>query len=158
MASLRISIIDESTQRPRLNRARLQRLLDAALRGGRHAQAKATASLTILLVDAAASARLHLAHFDDGEATDVMTFPDGTVSPRPARIHLGDLAVCVDVAIREAGVRGVPVADEITLYILHGLLHLVGYDDTTRAELTRMWAAQRRLLAAEGIRIDKDPS
>jgi probable rRNA maturation factor len=150
---LRTIIIDESGRRPRINRPRLSSVLDAALADAGIGEAR----LTVLLVDQAASAALHLQHFADGEATDVMTFPDGSASGRRGAIHLGDLAVCVDVALREADARAVPLADELTLYIVHGLLHLLGYDDRTRAAQSRMWAAQRRLLAGVGIAIGRTP-
>jgi probable rRNA maturation factor len=87
-----------------------------------------------------------------------MTFPDGSADPASGRLLLGDLAVCVDVAAREAKARGRPLADELTLYCLHGLLHLIGYDDVTAAKQKRMWNAQRRLLASEGIVIEATPS
>lgn len=129
-------------------------MLDAALAGARITDA----ALTILLVADAEAAELHGQHFADPTTTDVMTFPDGSDDPASGRRLLGDLAVCVDVAEREARTRGRPLADELTLYCLHGLLHLIGYDDITPAKQQRMWKAQRRLLAAEGIIIEARPS
>ena len=150
----RLSLINRSGRKPRLNQARLQRVFDAAL-----AEARITdAALTIMLVADAEASELHGAHFADPTTTDVMTFPDGSDDPASGRRLLGDLAVCVDVAEREAKSRGRPLADELTLYCLHGLLHLIGYDDVTPAKQTRMWKAQRRLLAAEDIAIEAKPS
>lgn len=137
-----------------MNQARLQRVLDAAL-----AEARITdAALTIMLVGDTEAAELHGAHFADPTTTDVMTFPDGSTDPASGRLLLGDLAVCVEVAEREARARARPLADELTLYCLHGLLHLIGYDDVTPAKQQRMWKAQRRLLAAEDIVIEMRPS
>jgi probable rRNA maturation factor len=150
---LALDVIDRSGGRPRIGRARLQRVLDAAL-----AEAGiARASLTVLLVGDGESGRLHEAHFSDPTPTDVMTFPDGEVDPESGLLHLGDLAVGVAVARREAVARGRPLADELTLYVLHGLLHLLGYDDVSAAKLRRMWAAQRRLLQGVGIGIEEHP-
>ena len=87
-----------------------------------------------------------------------MTFPDGSENPATGIVHLGDLAVCVDVAAREAQSRGRNTGDELTLYCLHGLLHLIGYDDVTPRKQTRMWAAQRRLLEKVGIKIEEKAS
>ncbi len=152
---LRLILIDERAAgvRPRLGRARLQAVLERALREARIARA----ALTVLLVDAAASARLHGEHFADPTPTDVMSFPDGSPLPRAGGVHLGDLAVCVDVARREGAQRGVPTGEELTLYILHGLLHLLGYDDRRPRDRRRMWAAQRRLLAKVGIALERAP-
>jgi probable rRNA maturation factor len=151
MPRLALTILNRSGTRPQYGRARLQRVLDAAVQEAGIRRA----SLTILLVGDAESAALHAQHFDDPSTTDVMTFPDGSPDPATGIVHLGDLAVCVDVAAREAAVRERSTGDEITLYCLHGLLHLIGYDDVTAKKQARMWQAQRRLLARVGITIEK---
>ncbi len=148
-------LIQGSPRPARLDRARLRRVLDSALAESAHADE--ACSLTVRLVGDAESRRLHADHFADPTPTDVMTFPDGGPDPATGRLHLGDLAVGVGVARREAAARGRDAGDELTLYILHGLLHLLGYDDVTSAKRRRMWAAQRRLLAAEGIIIEAQP-
>ena len=149
----RLAVVDDAEMRVRLPRARLQRVLDAAL-----AEAGIDdADLTVLIVGAARSAELHGAHFADPTPTDVMTFPDGGTDPATGRIRLGDLAVCADVASREGKSRGRAAGDELTLYVLHGLLHLIGYDDRKVRDRRRMWDAQRRLLAAVGIAIEAEP-
>lgn len=153
MPRLRLTVISETSPRVRLGRKRLQALLERVLREARIARA----SLTVLLVDAAASARLHRRHFGDPSATDVMSFPDGITADRRGRVHLGDLAVCVAVARRAAARHGMGLGEELTLYILHGLLHLVGYDDRRARDRVRMWAAQRRLLAGVGIALARTP-
>lgn len=139
-----------------MNRRRLQQLLELALSESSHA--KKPCALTVLLVDDNESARLHALHFKDPTPTDVMTFPDGTVNPRDERLLLGDLAVGIDVARREAAIRKRSVGDEVTLYILHGLLHLLDYDDQTTSQQRRMWKTQKRLLEKVGIDLEDMPS
>jgi probable rRNA maturation factor len=153
---LRLTLLDQSATPVRLNRARLQRILDAAIAESVHADQDC--ALTVMLVDDAESQELHAEHFDDPTPTDVMTFPDDSEDPASGRVLLGDLAVGVQVAAREGAARGRNTAEELTLYILHGLLHLIGYDDVTPAKQKRMWAAQVRLLASEGIVIEAKPS
>jgi len=131
----------------------IQTVVDAALAKARRTRC----SLTVLIVDARESARLHRQHFAVAGATDVMTFPDGTRDPDSGRRHLGDLAVCASVAKREARRRRRSDSDELTLYVLHGLLHLLGYDDRTPRDLLRMWTAQRRLLQTVGIDLEPSP-
>jgi probable rRNA maturation factor len=152
-ARCELAIIDRARRRARLDRARVQRVLDAALAARR----LRACSLSVLLVDDDESARLHAQHFQDPTATDVMTFPDGGTDPETGLRHLGDLAVGVEVARREAATRRRRVGDELILYVLHGLLHLIGFDDVTPAQQRRMWAEQRRLLAAEGIPLEAEP-
>ena len=152
-ARCQVTIIDEAGS-VEIDRERIQAVVDAAVaEDGLEANA-----LTVLVVDAAESARLHQEHFADPDATDVMTFPDGGADPDSGRTHLGDLAVCVDVARREAHERGRETSAELTLYILHGLLHLLGFDDEDPRDQLEMWAVQRRLLATVGIDLEPEPS
>src|SRR3954463_2572264 len=135
-----IAIVNQSGRKPELDLASVQKEVDAALAEDRLDRCM----LNVLLVDDGESAKLHAKHFDDAEPTDVMTFPDGSVDPETGLRHLGDLAVGVDVAQRVAQERGRREADEVCLYILHGVLHLLGYDDEDDGDLREMWAIQRR--------------
>lgn len=154
----RIEYAVDGARAPRFNRARVRGVVEAALIATKGKPPVEGWLLTVLLVGEARSAELHAAHFADPTPTDVMTFPDGGLDPANGRLRLGDLAVCVDVACNEATRRGRPVADELTLYILHGVLHLLGHDDRDTASRARMWRAQRRLLAAVGIALEAEPS
>ena len=144
-----IDWIDEADGLPLLDLARAQRAVDAALA----TDGLAGGTLTVLLVDDEASAELHGQHFDDPTATDVMTFPDGTEHPDDGQVHHGDLAVGVGVARRVAAARGRPVGDELTLYIVHGVLHLLGHDDHHPDDRAAMWDLQRQVLSPLGIDI-----
>lgn len=104
--------------------------------------------LSVLVVDEAESARLHAEHFGDPSPTDVMSFPDGSRDPADGRRRLGDLAVCLPIAAREAAARGHPLAHEFALYVLHGCLHLLGFDDRDDAARAEMEAVQQALMAA----------
>jgi probable rRNA maturation factor len=148
-----MTFLDESG-RVAIDLKAIQAVVDAALaEDGMEACA-----LTVLIVDDAESARLHREHFDVDGTTDVMTFPDDSTDPETGLHLLGDLAVCAEVALREALERGRSASDELTLYVLHGLLHLLGYDDEDPADQAEMWAVQRRLLATVGIRLEAEPS
>ena len=147
-----IDLIDE-TGRASIDRVRIQQVVDAAIA----TDGLGPCALTVLLIDDTESARLHQEHFGDPDTTDVMTFPDGSDDPESGRTHLGDLAVCVDVAERVARERGRSASDELTLYVLHGVLHLLGYDDIDLDDQAAMWAEQRRLLATVGIDLEAQP-
>lgn len=102
--------------------------------------------VTVALLDDAEMDRLHRAHSGVPGTTDVLGFPgddDGGVT--------GDLAVGVEVAAREAGARGRSIESELVLYVVHGLLHLLGERDHDAASRRRMVDAQDRLLAAMGL-------
>jgi probable rRNA maturation factor len=127
-----------------------QRAIEAALaRDGLQER-----SLCVLLVADAESAHLHGEHFADPTPTDVMSFPDGATDPSSGLVRLGDLAVGLEVGRRVAAERGRPLAEELALYVLHGALHLLGYDDVDDADRAEMWAVQREVMGGLGIAID----
>lgn len=153
-ARVSIDFVEAAVAGADLDRALVRRAVAAALAE----DGMDGCALTVLLVDDAGSARLHGEHFGDPTPTDVMTFPDGQDDPESGRHRLGDLAVGVGVARREAARRGVPVAHELALYVLHGVLHLLGHDDADPRDQEEMWQVQRRLLAPLGIAIEEKPA
>ena len=113
--------------------------------------------LHILFVNDEDSSDLHQEHFNNPTPTDVMSFPDGSEDPETGLSHLGDLAVGVDVAARIAEIRSVKIEEEIILYIVHGLLHLLGYDDIVPEERAEMWLLQQKYMEIIGYDIGKSP-
>ncbi len=79
--------------------------------------------------------------------TDVLAFSmmEGPV-PETECEHLGDIFISVDTARRQAGQFNSTVSTELKLYLIHGVLHLLGYDDETRTGLRRMSRRQEELL------------
>lgn len=81
--------------------------------------------VAVQLVDSLEMVRLNTSFRGCPENTDVLTFPSGLDDPLP----LGDIAICVPYAIDQSSVRKVPLDNELTALIVHGCLHLLGYDD-----------------------------
>jgi len=80
--------------------------------------------------------------------TDVLSFPQGEPpSPRGPQI-LGDVVIGVPAAQRQAEAAGHSLAAEVEWLLLHGVLHLLGYDDATPAGLAGMIRRQEGALAA----------
>lgn len=80
---------------------------------------------------------LHDQYFDDPSSTDCISFPlDEEI--------LGDVFVCPLTAIRYAEKKQLEVAKEVALYVIHGLLHLIGYDDLNRNDKIKMRRAEKR--------------
>lgn len=113
----------------------------------------AEASLT--LVDPAAIAALKAAHLGVEEPTDVLAFPidglgggddtarpDGTAGP----LLVGDVVVCPRVADDQAPAHAGNLADELALLVVHGGLHLCGWDHDGDDARAAMWARERELL------------
>jgi probable rRNA maturation factor len=82
------------------------------------------------------------------KATDVLSFPADSTAPGVARIA-GDLAISVPTARRQATAQGHTLSTEIKVLILHGLLHLAGYDH--EADSGQMAHLERRLRARLGL-------
>ncbi|MGH3444450.1 MAG: rRNA maturation RNase YbeY [Nocardioidaceae bacterium] len=116
------------------------------------------AELCLKLVDEATIAELNARWMDASGPTDVLAFPmdelrPGLVNEEPQEGVLGDLAVCVAVGERQAGQARADgqadytTYDEIRLLVVHGILHLLGYDHADPDEHKEMFGLQARLLA-----------
>jgi probable rRNA maturation factor len=103
--------------------------------------------VSVLLVDDARMIDLHRRYLDESGTTDVLTFP----ASEPGAPIEADIAVCVDVAAREAPARGHRLEQELLLYALHGVLHCAGYDDHDPEAFAAMHAEEDRILTAIGL-------
>ena len=98
-------------------------------------------AISVWLISDWRISRLHLQFFGESSATDVITF------------HDGDIFVSVETARRNAREFGNSLMSEIKLYIVHGLLHLHGFDDRQPADLRRMKNTQEKILRDMGVQI-----
>ena len=79
-------------------------------------------------------------------ATDVLSFPMRS-RPQDGAPYLGDIAISVETAARQAGDAGVPTERELEILLLHGLLHLGGFDhETDSGEMAALESRLRREL------------
>ena len=86
---------------------------------------------------------MHASYFNDGSPTDCISFPMEADNDEPYRM-LGDVFVCPETALQYAAKHHVDPYLETTLYIVHGLLHLMGYDDMNSRDRKKMRAAEKR--------------
>ncbi|MDR7483255.1 MAG: rRNA maturation RNase YbeY [Armatimonadota bacterium] len=110
----------------------------AALRATR---APAATEVEVALVDDATIARLNRRYLGHRGPTDVLTFP-GDSSP-----VLGEIVVSVERARAQAAALGHGLWREVALLVIHGVLHLRGYDDRTHAGAARMHRRAHAILA-----------
>lgn len=109
------------------------------------ADAAATSgTLSIALVDDEHIAALNFRHRRRRRATDVLAYEGDSTEPG----YLGDVVISVDTAARQAAEVNRPLDHEVAWLAAHGVLHLLGYRDTTAAERAEMIARQDRALAA----------
>jgi probable rRNA maturation factor len=114
-----------------LEYARLKVCARAVLAGEKVKEAK----VSLAFVDDATIAGLNKRFLDHEGPTDVLTFP---LSGRGAKKLEGEVVIGVEVARREAEARGHDVNTELCLYVIHGVLHLCGYDDSTSRDAAAM--------------------
>lgn len=93
----------------------------------------------------------HERHCGVPGTTDVLTFDlRDQPSNGPCQLDV-DLMVCIDEAARQAALRSIPIEHELTLYILHGLLHVLGHDDHDDDEYRAMHAREDQILVESGL-------
>ena len=113
----------------------------AALATRRSGLREPTAELSLAFLTDAALAELHDQFLDDPSRTDVITFEGN-----PDLGSAGEICVSVDTAAAYAKSHGVDFSGELTLYLVHGWLHLAGYDDLQPAKKRIMRRAESRAM------------
>jgi probable rRNA maturation factor len=119
---------------------------DATLRRWSRAALSRAADVTIRYVAEAEGRRLNREYRGRDYATNVLTFGYAS-APRLA----GDVVICVPVVAREARAQGKPVAAHHAHLLVHGLLHLQGFDHERPADARRMEARERAILGRLGF-------
>ncbi len=106
--------------------------------------------VNLAILDAAGMEDLNVRFTGREGPTDVLAFPMGESG------CLGDVALCADVAADEASARGKPFMHELALYAVHGILHLIGYDDHDEFDRENMYRREREILEHFGIGVDRE--
>jgi probable rRNA maturation factor len=102
--------------------------------------------VTLLLTDDETVRDLNARFRQKDSATNVLSFP----APHNPERHLGDVALAFGVCAREAEEQGKPLAQHLQHLVVHGVLHLLGYDHMTDAEAEAMEGLERVVLAGLG--------
>ena len=103
--------------------------------------------LSIVLTDDTMIQQLNQEYRGIDSSTDVLSFGQQELAGPGPRV-LGDLIISLQTAQRQADERGHALATEVRILLVHGLLHLLGYDHETPQERAEMAAAETALLAA----------
>ena len=127
-----------------IDRAKMREVARAVLEG----EGIADYEISLAFVDNPTIHRLNKRFLDHNEPTDVLSFP---LSDPSARKLAGELVIGVEVAQQQATERGHSVEAELTLYVIHGLLHLCGHDDKSDVAAAEMRERERHYLAALGL-------
>ncbi|MCL4869233.1 MAG: rRNA maturation RNase YbeY [Anaerolineae bacterium] len=122
-----------------------------------HQNVSPPVGLTILLADDDTLHQLNRDYRGVDGPTDVLSFPLAAEQPGSGVLYLGDIAISVPYADRQAAAEGHPLLAELQLLTVHALLHLLGYDHTEPQEKADMWAAQAEILHSLGSALTNPP-
>jgi probable rRNA maturation factor len=125
----------------------LERAADEALR---MAGEPSPGGLTILISDDLQLHELNRQYLGIDAPTDVLSFPVDETDPDTGERYLGDVILSYPRAATQAAAAGHSLEDELLLLVVHGVLHLLGYDHAAPHEKARMWEIQARILASLG--------
>jgi probable rRNA maturation factor len=148
--------VNDSQVRIELDPERLRAIAEDILRH----EGVVAAEVSVALIDGETMRGLNREHLGHDYDTDVLSFlldcdgPDDAnpVPPRGTGKTLdGEVLISTDIAANSAGEFGWTAADEVVLYLVHGLLHLAGYDDLTEDEKAVMRQREREHLARWGL-------
>ena len=129
----------------------LKGLIEKALLAER---APASSEVSLLITDQRRIHELNREYLDEDRPTDVLSFPmmpeakDGSafVSPPDGLTHLGEIIISLPQAISQAETQGHSLDREMAVLIVHGVLHLLGYDHDAPERETLMQAREREIL------------
>lgn len=127
-----------------IDRGRLREIARTVLAG----EDVEDAEISLAFVDNPTIHTLNKRYLDHDEPTDVLSFP---LSEPNAKRLAGELVIGVEVALAQAQERGHDVHTELALYVIHGLLHLCGYDDKSETATQEMRARERHYLRVLGL-------
>lgn len=144
MAHCEITIYNRQREVPlKLNSVSIQDVVDVVLAS----EQQQADFLSLHFLSDRLMRQYHKKFFQDDSATDCMSFPIDIDDPEATPRILGDIFICPQTALTH--VKGCPHSfwEELTLYLVHGLLHLIGYEDTSASSRTIMRKKEKQILS-----------
>lgn len=126
-------------------------LLEQAARLTLIQESAPNADMTIVLTDDSQLHELNREYLGIDSPTDVLSFPASESDPETGAAYLGDILISIPRATQQAQAAGHSLEAETQLLVIHGTLHLLGYDHAEAEEKARMWKAQADVLERLGL-------
>ena len=114
-------------------------------------------SVNISFVDEQEMTRLNKQFRNYSEPTDVLSFEAGVIDPETGKKILGDIVICVPFVVNQSTFFKNNLNDEIKLMIIHGMLHLFGFDHENEQSKAEMWDYQNKILKRLQIKLNNIP-
>lgn len=134
-----------------LNNSRIEHCVLTTLE---HQGATLDTDLSILVDNDSRIQRLSREFMGIDAPTDVLAFPAEHVDPDTGRVYLGDVIISFPQAKNQADQAGHSLSAEINMLVVHGVLHLLGYDHDEPEGKSEMWSAQSQILTSLGVSIN----
>jgi len=117
------------------------------------AERSGDAEVSVRVVDAAEMRQLNSDFREQDKSTNVLSFPAGQIEglPADAKQPLGDIVICAAVVSDEASQQGKALSDHWAHMIVHGTLHLLGFDHVEDFDATEMEGLEARILVGQGL-------
>jgi probable rRNA maturation factor len=112
---------------------------------------RARGDLSVVLTDDTQLHELNRRYLGINAPTDVLSFSSSEKDPESGATYLGDILISIPRAGAQALAAGHPLQSEVELLVVHGVLHLLGYDHAEAGEKSRMWMAQAEVLERLGV-------
>lgn len=151
-----VQIMDDLKLIPEMNLDDLYRLDHIVERVFEILELDADSELSIVIATDAFVRQLNSQHRGIDKTTDVLSFPSDPLPPEIAAEetpYLGDLVVAYHYTLQQAAYHDHRPQDEFALLVIHGILHLIGYDHNTQEDQAEMWEQQSAILAQLDINI-----
>jgi probable rRNA maturation factor len=120
-----------------------------------HLHLPETSDITVLIGDDITIQQLNFQYLGIDAPTDVLSFPSNETDPDTGNQHLGDIIISFPRALEQAQQSAHPVESELQLLLVHGTLHLLGFDHSVSEEKERMWSIQAAILNQLGVVIKR---
>lgn len=140
-----IAIPDGAERAGRVDAAELRKLVRAAVRATLKRRGVREAEISVTLMDDAGMSEMNREYLQRDRVTDVIAFPLYEEGEAP----VGDVYIGYEQALRQAAAHGVRDREEVTRLVVHGTLHVLGYDhpETGARERSEMWRLQEQIVA-----------
>jgi probable rRNA maturation factor len=135
-----------------ISEAITERLRETAAAVLIHGEIAPPGGLTILITGDDQIQQLNREFLGYDQATDVLSFPAGDRMPGMSP-YMGDIAISVPFAERQARAGGHSLLAELQLLVVHGVLHLLGYDHAEPEDRAEMWRVQAAILGEQKAEI-----
>ena len=116
-----------------------------------HESQSLDSELSIILTNDTRLHELNLNYLGVDSPTDVLSFPASETDPETGARYIGDILISIPRAQAQASAADHPLEAEVQLLVVHGVLHLLGYDHGEAQDKARMWKAQAEILERLGL-------